>query len=249
MRQIRARLSYANVMATLAVFIALGGTATAAVLVTGREVSDGSLTGRDLRDRSVGTRDLAPSSVSGNRIKDGSLTARDLKDRTLGLRDLSLSLRARLGGAAGPQGERGPQLAGAAGPQGERGPQGPQGERGPGSTPVSTTGATQTNYPSDATLVQLALPSTGLLRVRRGDNAQEPELHHSRERRRLRDSRRHSGGRWRRRRDACPRRERTLLRVGGTEIADVTQPMRAACNHDGTLEASAIRMFALKLSD
>jgi len=52
-------LSYANVMATIAVFVALGGSSYAALKVTGRDVRDGSLTGRDIKDRSVGARDLA----------------------------------------------------------------------------------------------------------------------------------------------------------------------------------------------
>jgi hypothetical protein len=48
------RLSYANVMATLAVFIALGGSAYAALTITGRNVKNGSLTFRDLRRDTLG---------------------------------------------------------------------------------------------------------------------------------------------------------------------------------------------------
>ena len=49
---IRSRLTYANVMATIAVFIALGGVAWAAATINGRDVIDESLTGRDIRDHS-----------------------------------------------------------------------------------------------------------------------------------------------------------------------------------------------------
>ena len=45
---LRRRLSYANVMATLAVFIALGGSSYAALTISGRDVVNGSLTNRDL---------------------------------------------------------------------------------------------------------------------------------------------------------------------------------------------------------
>lgn len=52
--RIRRNLSYANVMATLAVFIALGGTSYAALQLTGRDIKDGSLTGRELQRNSIG---------------------------------------------------------------------------------------------------------------------------------------------------------------------------------------------------
>jgi hypothetical protein len=48
------RLTYANVMATLAVFIALGGSSYAALSVTGRNVKNSSLTFRDLRRDTLG---------------------------------------------------------------------------------------------------------------------------------------------------------------------------------------------------
>jgi hypothetical protein len=56
------RLSYANVMASIAVFAALGGSAYAVATVTGKDVKNNSLTGKDVRD--------------------GSLTERDIKDDT-----------------------------------------------------------------------------------------------------------------------------------------------------------------------
>ena len=49
---IRSRLTYANVMATIAVFIALGGVAWAAATINGGDVIDESLTGRDIKDHS-----------------------------------------------------------------------------------------------------------------------------------------------------------------------------------------------------
>ena len=48
-KALRKRLTYANVMATLAVFIALGGSSYAAFTVTGSNVKNSSLTFRDLR--------------------------------------------------------------------------------------------------------------------------------------------------------------------------------------------------------
>jgi hypothetical protein len=57
------RLSYANVMATLAVFIALGGSSYAALKITGRDVRDRSLTQRDLKRNTLG----------GSRIRESGL--------------------------------------------------------------------------------------------------------------------------------------------------------------------------------
>jgi hypothetical protein len=53
-------ITYSNVMASAAVFIALGGSSYAAVKITGDDVRNGSLTGKDVRDRSLGTADLRP---------------------------------------------------------------------------------------------------------------------------------------------------------------------------------------------
>jgi hypothetical protein len=60
---LRRHLSYANVMATLAVFIALGGSSYAALTITGRDVKDRSLTHRDLKRNTLG----------GSRIKETRL--------------------------------------------------------------------------------------------------------------------------------------------------------------------------------
>lgn len=61
--RLRRKLSYANVMATLAVFIALGGSSYAAVKLTGRDIQDGSLTARDIKRNALG----------GKRIKESRL--------------------------------------------------------------------------------------------------------------------------------------------------------------------------------
>lgn len=65
------KLSYANVMATIAVFIALGGSSYAAIQMTGRNVKNGSLTGKDVRDRSLGQRELSNRAVKSLRGKAG----------------------------------------------------------------------------------------------------------------------------------------------------------------------------------
>jgi len=61
--KIRANLTYANVMATIAMFIALGGSSYAAIKVTGRNVKNSSLTYKDLKKNTLG----------GSRIKETRL--------------------------------------------------------------------------------------------------------------------------------------------------------------------------------
>lgn len=61
---LRRHLSYANVMATLAVFLALGGSSYAALTITGRDVKDRSLTQRDLRRNTLGGSRIVESRLS-----------------------------------------------------------------------------------------------------------------------------------------------------------------------------------------
>jgi hypothetical protein len=80
---LRDRLTYANVTATLALFIALGGTSYAAV---------------NLPRDSIGAVQLRPGSVGSSEVRDRSLSLRDLNRRT----------RSALRGARGPAGPAGP---------------------------------------------------------------------------------------------------------------------------------------------
>ena len=103
-------MRYANLMSTLAVFVALGGTSYAAMTVTGEQIRDNTVTGRDVRNSSVASHD----------IRDHSLRSRDFKPG---------QLPTGAQGPAGPQGPPGP--GGPAGPHGPAGPQGPSGDPGP----------------------------------------------------------------------------------------------------------------------
>ena len=63
MSRLRGKLTYANVMSTIAVFVALGGSSYAALTITGKDVKNGSLTYRDLKRNTLG----------GSRIKESRL--------------------------------------------------------------------------------------------------------------------------------------------------------------------------------
>jgi hypothetical protein len=53
--------SYSNVMATVAVFVAVGGTSYAAVQLTGRDIKDESLSGRDLKRNALNGKQIKES--------------------------------------------------------------------------------------------------------------------------------------------------------------------------------------------
>ncbi len=75
MSVLRTRLTYANVMATIAVFIALGGSSYAAIKVTGRNVTDSSLSGKDVRNSSLTNKDVKNRSLLAVDFKAGQLPA------------------------------------------------------------------------------------------------------------------------------------------------------------------------------
>jgi len=56
--RIRTRLTYANVMASVAVFIALGGTSYAAVKISGKTIKDNTVTTKDIKNRSLLSKDF-----------------------------------------------------------------------------------------------------------------------------------------------------------------------------------------------
>lgn len=70
---VRLRVGYANVMATVAVFIALGGTSYAALMITGANVRNGSLRGIDIRTGSVPGKDIANGTITDADVLESSL--------------------------------------------------------------------------------------------------------------------------------------------------------------------------------
>ena len=145
---LRTQLSFANVTAALALFIALGGTSYAAVT---------------LQKNSVGAREIRAAAVGSSEVRNGSLTVKDFKRgalQTIDPADSSGTAGANgAKGDTGPKGERGPAgpagakgangadgTTGAAGPQGPAGAKGETGSQGP-QGPAGPQGATG---PSDA---------------------------------------------------------------------------------------------------
>jgi hypothetical protein len=96
MRGIRNRLTYANVTATLALFVALGGSSYAAV---------------NLPRNSVGASQLKTNAVRAAEIRRKAVRSSEIGDRSIRLRDISKSTRNALHGQTGPAGPPGPTFA------------------------------------------------------------------------------------------------------------------------------------------
>ena len=69
-----------TVIAVVAIIVVCGAaSASAAKLINGGDVKNGSLTGKDLKNGSVTGKDVKDGSLTGKDVKDGSLTKGDLK--------------------------------------------------------------------------------------------------------------------------------------------------------------------------
>jgi hypothetical protein len=93
MRRIKSRLSYANVTASLAVFIALGGTSYAVT---------------QLPRNSVGSAQIRSGAVGSSELRARAVTSRAIRNGSVALSDISLSARTALRGAKGDTGPAGP---------------------------------------------------------------------------------------------------------------------------------------------
>jgi hypothetical protein len=79
MTELRSRLSFANVMSVLAVFIALGGSAWAigANSVGTKQIKRNGVRSSDLKDRGVKPVDLADNAVDSAKVANGTLLGED----------------------------------------------------------------------------------------------------------------------------------------------------------------------------
>jgi len=84
MKGARVGLSYANVVATLALFLALGGTSFAVLHVGSDEIADNSLRSRDIRNGTVLSRDIRNHSIRAADVRSNSLGAGVIKESSLG---------------------------------------------------------------------------------------------------------------------------------------------------------------------
>ncbi len=125
------RPSSAMAVAFVALLVAGSGTATAAKLITGKQIARSTITSKHVKDRSLVEQDFAAGLPSGPQGPQGSK------------------------GEAGPQGPQGSKgEAGPQGPQGSKGETGPQGPQGPkGDLAIETVSHQQTIRAGSTVLV------------------------------------------------------------------------------------------------
>ena len=98
MTRLREHLSYANVTATIAVFLALGGTSYAVLHIGSGDVTDNSLRSRDVRDNTLRSRDVRNHTLRARDLRRNGLGGGVIKESTLGMVPGAANAE-RLGGA------------------------------------------------------------------------------------------------------------------------------------------------------
>jgi hypothetical protein len=98
---LRRRLTYANVVSTVCLFVVLGGSAYSATQVGSAQIENNSIRSKDIRNNGVRGRDIRNGTIMSRDVRNGYLLAKDFKPGQL---------------PAGPTGPRGPR-----GPAGKNG--------------------------------------------------------------------------------------------------------------------------------
>lgn len=83
MRLVR-HLTFSNVIAVLALFIALGGVAYAGSKLNGKNIVNGSIGGGKLKNETITANKIKKGTVTGAQIKEGSITSTTIDVSTLG---------------------------------------------------------------------------------------------------------------------------------------------------------------------
>jgi hypothetical protein len=78
------QLSFANVIACVALFVALGGGAYAATKINGNNIQSGSIGGGKLKNATIGAGKLKNGTITSQQIAAGTLTGSDINLATLG---------------------------------------------------------------------------------------------------------------------------------------------------------------------
>lgn len=67
------RITYANVLSTLAIFIALGGGAYAAATIGSGDIVNNSIRSKDVKNKGLRGKDLGSNTITGRQVKESSL--------------------------------------------------------------------------------------------------------------------------------------------------------------------------------
>lgn len=81
--RLRAHLTYANVVATLALFLALGGASYAAIRVGSGSIINNSVRTQDLRNNDIRGRDIRNRTIQGGDILTNTIRGQQVRESTL----------------------------------------------------------------------------------------------------------------------------------------------------------------------
>ena len=84
LQRLRPRVTFANVVSLLALFVALGGSSYAALRVTSRDIRNNTVRSEDLRNNHVRGRDIRNSTIRGGDVAFNTLDGRDIREDRLG---------------------------------------------------------------------------------------------------------------------------------------------------------------------
>ena len=136
LRRLRSQLSYANVAATLALVLAVGGgSAYAAARIGSSQIGYHAVTGSKINYNAVTASKVKNSSLSGRDLRDSSVTTEDVRNGTLRSEDFGAGQLPQ--GPKGDPGAAATELHGTLSATGEL-------ANGEGATAASATGATYT---------------------------------------------------------------------------------------------------------
>lgn len=76
-------LSFSNVVACLALFIALGGSVYAAGKISGKQIKRSSLPGNRIKPNTILPNRIKPNSLTGAQVQPNSLTGEQIDEKTL----------------------------------------------------------------------------------------------------------------------------------------------------------------------
>lgn len=84
LRQLRTRLTYANVVATLALFLSLGGGAYAAATIGASDIQSNAIRTGHIKNHEVRSADVRNHTLLGRDVANNSLTGADVRESSLG---------------------------------------------------------------------------------------------------------------------------------------------------------------------
>ena len=82
--RLRDRLTYANVVATLALFLALGGVSYGALSIGSRSIVNNSVRTQDLRNNDIRSRDIRNRTIIGRDVLTNTITGLQVREPSLG---------------------------------------------------------------------------------------------------------------------------------------------------------------------